>query len=468
MIQLPLDSNLKAEIATYDLFKGVGETDIDWFLSRAEHREYAEGEHLFVPGDELNALEIVLEGACMVKVKQGNEYREYRTWTRGAVIGKLPFSRLQKTSAYGVAVEKCRILCLHEQFFPEMAHQSYVLLGNCVAVMSDRIRDFTQVQLQNEKLMALGKLSAGLAHELNNPASAIVRSAEELYERTHHTPERFKAIITMRVTEEQTDAVNAILFGKIAAARPDLPLLQLEAKRDDILDWLEDHAIDNADDIAETFLEFGLYVEDLEKIEAIVEGRALGPILNWIENTLNLENTVTEIREAAGRIAELVRSVKAYTHMDQAQAFEPLDLHEGIKNTLTMLKHLIRQKGIVLEKTLDPNLPKISGNPGELNQVWTNLIDNAIDALPSAGTLKIRSFYRHKKVVIEIEDNGGGIPLEVQNQIFEPFFTTKPIGQGTGMGLEVVRRIVTQHHGEVKFSSQPGSTIFTIEFPQWN
>jgi signal transduction histidine kinase len=468
MTQLPLEANLKTEIADFSLFKGVNAADIDWFLSRAEHREYAEGEHLFVPGDALNSLEIVLEGACMVKVKQGNEFREYRTWTLGSVMGKLPFSRMKQASAYGVAVEKCRILCLHEQFFPEMAQQSYVLLGNCVAIMSDRIKDFTQVQLQSEKLMALGKLSAGLAHELNNPASAIVRSAEELYERTHHTPERFKAIITMRVTAEETDAVNAILFGKIGATRPDLPLLQREAKRDDLLDWLDDHDIDNADDIAETFLEFGLYVEDLEKIETIVAGRELGPILNWIENTLSLENTVTEIREAAGRIAELVRSVKAYTHMDQAQAFEPLDLHEGIKNTLTMLKHLIRQKSIVLEKSLDPDLPKIAGNPGELNQVWTNLIDNAIDALPVGGTLKIRSFFRHKKVVIEIEDNGSGIPPEVQNQIFEPFFTTKPIGQGTGMGLEVVRRIITQHHGEVKFSSQAGSTIFTIEFPQWN
>jgi signal transduction histidine kinase len=453
-------------LAGFEIFDQVKPAAIQWLIDHAEYQLFDEGEQIFQPGQDVDQMLVVVKGSYVLRMNQGNEFKDMGEWGAGYATGLLPFSRMKQSTAYGFALEPLEILSLPKSCFTEMVSISYEMVQNLVAVMSNRIKSFTELRLQDEKLMSLGKLSAGLAHELNNPASALVRSTEELYGKIHQSPERFKSVITMRVTLEETDRLNDILFSKTQQApKKELTLLQREAKKDDILDWLDDNNIDQGDDIAETFLDFGLQVEDLDKMKAAVNGKDLDAILWWIESTLSLERLVKEIRESADRIGKLVRSVKSYTHMDQSQALQPTDLHEGLRSTLTMLKHAQKEKNIQLVQEFAVDMPLVVMHPGEMNQVWTNLIDNAIDAAPLGGTLTIRSSVQKGKAVVDIIDNGSGIPEEIRTKIFDPFFTTKAVGKGTGMGLEITRRIVLQHHGDIQVKSKPGETIFTVCIP---
>ncbi len=456
---------LIGQIRTFEPFQNLGDSDLQWLIDRSDYVLYKQGENIFYPKKPVDHMQIVVDGEFVSRIKQGNDFNEVGTWSTGYITGLLPFSRMKEAMAYGTALRDTYMLELHKKYFTEMVEVSYEMTQNLVAQMSNRIRDFTHIRLQNEKLMSLGKLSAGLAHELNNPASSIVRNVEELYRRTHQTPERFKRVMTMRITPEQTDRVNAILFSKIDAKRPELSLMQRESLKDDLLDWLEDRDVDNAEVIAETFVEFGMTEDDLDEIHDIVDGKHLDGIMPWLESTLSLEQLVGEIKEASGRIADLIKSIKSYSHMDRARDGELIDIQDGILSTLTILKHQLKNKSIDVQQDFGENLPKILAFPGQLNQVWTNLLDNAIDAMDSGGVLTIKTYDKRDRVFVEITDNGPGIPDDVKSKIFDPFFTTKGVGKGTGLGLEVVRRIVDHHKGSITVDSVPGKTTFTICFP---
>jgi len=453
------------QLRFFEVFQNLPDKDLEWLIERADYVLYKEGEQLFFSGKQVVNMQVIVDGEYVMRLKQGNEYRELGAWGTGTLTGLLPFSRMKEAVASGTALRDTYVLELHKKHFTEMVTVSYEMTQNLVGEMSDRIRDFTATRLQNEKLMSLGKLSAGLAHELNNPAASIVRNAEELYHRTHQTPERFKRIMTMRITPEQTDQVSTILFSKINTPRPELTLMQRESLKDDLLDWLEDRNVENAETIAETFVEFGMTEADLDEIQDIVDGKHLDSIMLWLEVTLSMEMLVCEIQEASGRIATLINSIKSYSHMDRSKDGEQIELPEGIINTLTMLKHQLKSKSIHVKKEFGENLPKILAFPGELNQVWTNLIDNAIDAMDEGGILNIKTYAKRDRVFVEITDNGPGIPENVVSKIFDPFFTTKEIGKGTGLGLEVVRRIVEHHKGSIEVESVPGKTTFTVCFP---
>lgn len=465
---LPKPPELLSTLQSFETFKGISPEALSWMIGRADYIFYGAGENLFEPGQAVNHTQIIVKGRYVVRFEQQGETRELGVWEAGYITGVLPFSRMKEARSTGQALEPTYTLELHKKHFIEMANVSYELTQALVAVMSDRVRDFTTLQFQAEKLMALGKLSAGLAHELNNPASAMVRNAEELYKKIHASPEKFKSIVTMRITAEQTDQVNAILFSRIRMAKGrDLPLMEREERMDDIIGWLEDHGIEEGEDIAETFADFGMTVDDLARIHGIVGDGATGPIMWWLESTLSLETLVEEIREASNRISKLVKSIKDYSHMDRGVAMEPVDIHEGLRSTLVMLKHKFKSKNIGLVKNFSPELPKVNGFAGELNQVWTNLIVNAIDAMGQDGTLAIDTFPEREYVRVDITDNGSGIPDEIQTRIFEPFFTTKAMGEGTGMGLDIVRKIMSRHKAEIEVESRPGKTTFSLCFPAY-
>lgn len=457
---------LLEKLQSFDAFTSVSESSLEWLLEHSEYKCYEEGEHLFVPEQPVNHMQVIMEGAFAVRFKRGGDMKEVGVWETGYITGVLPFSRMTHAKAYGQAIRKTCLLELHKDRFVEMVNHCYDLTQALVATMTNRVRGFTQLRYQDEKLMALGKLSAGLAHELNNPASAMVRSSDELYKKIHATPEKFKSIITMRITPEQTDAVNAILFSKLENLNEvDLSLMEREEQLDDLLDWLEDHEIKDAEDLAETFVDFGLTEEELDEISDIVNGQHIGPILHWIESTLSLEKLVAEIQDSADRIATLVKSVKNYSHMDRGSAFEPIDLHDGIRTTLIMLKHKWKSKNIQLEKKFHDQLPKVKASVGELNQVWTNLIVNAIDAMDREGKLTIETYPDREFVCVDITDTGHGISEENLSRIFDPFFTTKKMGEGTGIGLDIVKRIMNRHKADIKVESQPGKTTFSLCFP---
>ena len=458
---------IRTLLQTFDAFQNVEVEAIDWLIEHSTYQVSEEMEIMVKPGEPINYMNIMLDGEGAFYIPQGNKLKELGVWKTGDVSGLLPFSRLTSSTGFVKILRKSHILLCHRDIFPELICQSYQLTKNLVAVMSNRIRNFTHEKTQDEKLMAMGKLSAGLAHELNNPASAMVRSAQKLYENIHTTPERFKQVMSLQVTDEQTDTVNTILFSRLKNKPEEdvRTLLEKESAMDDLLDWLEDRAIDQADEIAETLLEYQFTEDDLDEIESVMAGKPITGILRWIESTLSKENLINEIKESADRISSLVKSMKAYSRMDQDVDVEYTDIHKGIINTLIILKHKWKQKQIRLVKEFDKNLPNLKVHPGKLNQVWTNIIDNAIDAMDKGGQLTIKTFSERKNYCITIEDTGHGIPEDVLNRIFEPFFTTKGIGEGTGMGLDIVQRLITEHGGKIEVESQPGNTVFKISLP---
>lgn len=465
----PKPADLFDQLRAFDLFNDVSDEALRWLMDKSTYYCIPKDELLFRSGDAIDHMQIILTGALLISRNDGKTKREMGFWEAPYVAGVLPFSRMKAVAAEGKATEDTSILMLHKECFTEMVNVSYVLTQALVSVMTERVRDFQQMRLMDEKLMALGKMSAGLAHELNNPASAMVRSSQELHKHMAQTPERFKALVTMRVSEGDVDEVNRILFGRMEARadEDDLSLLDREERHDDLEDWFGDHDIAGFDDVSDTFLDWNFTTEILDEIAGILPAKALKTVLWWIETSLTTESLVDEIQTASSRIAELVTSIKAYSHMDSDPSMEFVNLHKGIKSTLTMLKFKFKKKRIELVKDIDPNIPHIKALEGELNQVWTNLISNALDVLPEdgSGKLTIRTYRRRDNLCLEFEDNGSGVPEDIQSRIFEPFFTTKGIGEGTGMGLDIVRRVLKRHGGTVAVESVPGKTCFRVCFP---
>ena len=463
---LDKSSNLLAELKSFEELRDISENTLEWLIEIAEYGKYETGETTFKPGDPIEQMYFLLRGEISFKRSMNGDFVEIARQKAPSISGLLPYSRMKSTTAIGEALEDCYALFVHKDFFPEIGIKDQALMQALVAVMTSRVRTFTHRQTQNEKLMALGKISAGLAHELNNPASAMVRSADELYKRIHYSPERFKGIIKMNITAEQTDQLNGILYSRIKEGPQTYGLMEREERLDELVDWMDDRALEHAEDIAETFVDFGISTDELDKIQETVNGQDVGVLLWWFESTLNLEKLVLEIQEAADRISKLVKSVKTYSHMDQGVGKESTNIHDGIKSTLTMLGHKLKKKQIKVIEDYDIDLPKIPAVVGELNQVWTNLIDNAIDALDQQGMLTIKTYSDKYYVCVDVIDNGAGMPEEVKNRIFEPFFTTKGIGEGTGMGLDIVKKILDRHQTKIEVASVEGQgTTFKLCFP---
>ncbi|MEM6320845.1 MAG: ATP-binding protein [Bacteroidota bacterium] len=462
-------SSVKTFLKSLTTLSNVEDEALDWLLSKARITSFPADTFLFEPGDDVEDLIIVLEGEVNVYFESEEGRQPLFLQQKGSIAGNLPFSRVKKATAFGKIITPTTLLLLSKNYFTEMVTVSYSMTQALVAVMSDRIRDVSQNRFQDEKLKALGKISAGLAHELNNPASAMVRSAEILYEKLSETPENFKAVMQLAVSAEQTDNVNELIFEKISTqktAPKDFSLLERQDRVDELMDWMEDHAVENADMIAETLTDFNFETSDLETLLTIVQAEhKLSPVLNWFDNRLSVELLVSEIKEASSRVANLVQSVKKYSHMDEGRSKRMTDIHDGLRTTLSILDHQMKQKQIKIDKDFADTLPTIEANAGELNQIWTNLLANAIDAAPrKGGVIKVRTFMDCDYVCVAIEDNGSGIPEDILSRIWEPFFTTKGVGEGTGMGLDMVKKIVTRHRGYIGVVSNPGKTVFNVKF----
>ncbi|GAB4427553.1 MAG: ATP-binding protein [Bacteroidia bacterium] len=443
----------------------VPEDQLRWLIDRSECRSHATGEMLFGRGDPTLHMFVILSGKIRLWFEQGGEKREMARLQPGDISGVLPYSRLRQAVGFASTLEPSTFLALHRDHFPEMIRTQYELTEALVHTMTNRVRNFTAQQQQNEKLLALGKLSAGLAHELNNPAAAVVRSAQLLKKHLAYLPEDFKRVIAIRLEPAQVDAVNEAMFRHLQAPPASLGLMERTDREDEVRDWLEDNDIAAADEMAEVFVEAGFTTADLNFVLEQVSHRELAPVLGWMRNVLVTERFVSEIEESSRRISDLVQSVKAYTHMDQAQDRQPVDVHAGIRSTARMLQHKFRKNGVTLVEAFGDDVQPFAGYPGEINQVWTNLMDNALDAMEQGGTLEVKTYMDGPCVFVSFTDSGKGIPPEVLPRIFDPFYTTKPMGKGTGLGLDVVQRIVQRHRADIEVDSRPGQTVFRLYFP---
>ncbi|HEU4476946.1 MAG TPA: ATP-binding protein [Pyrinomonadaceae bacterium] len=451
------------------VFSDLPDDQLQWFADQSEDFRYAAGDVLFRKGDKPDEMVIFLEGEMNAYWEEKDHDQVYiaRAGERSTeVTGMLPFSRMTGYQVTGRAVTDVRLLRFPARLFPELMQRSPILVERLVGILSDRVRETTTLDQQQDKLMALGKLSAGLAHELNNPAAGATRAANDLIETLKLLRAADIRLCSHEFTAEQQASIETFESRAIehTATAQQLNSLDQSDKEDEISTWLESHGIDDPWQISGNLVEAGMDSESLDQLLGEIPSTALVDVLSRVNCQLAAAKLASEIKTATGRISELVGAIKEYSYMDQASV-QDLDVHKGLENTLVILKYKLRKKDITVTRDYAESLPLIKAYGSELNQVWTNLIVNAVDAMSEGGKLKVRTKREPTDILIEIRDNGAGIPAAVRSRIFEPFFTTKPVGEGTGLGLDTVARIVRKHRGNVRFESKPGDTCFQVRLP---
>lgn len=446
-------------------FQHVPEEQLQWLTKQGEIVHLQEGALMFNAGEQVVYTYIILTGKFRVCSMQSGKLRELRILDPGQVTGYLPYSRATVTPAFCEALKTSTIFKCPAANIKQGIVQNYELTEALVHIMVNRVREFTSIQQQNEKMFALGKLSAGLAHELNNPAAAISRAAALLQNQVHQLPHLFKEVAKLHIREEKVDRIQDLIMEKIDAAPAALSMMQKAAFEDDISDWLYNNNIQNID--TEGLAERRFTIDNLNAIKACAVPDELPVVIEWISNYVVTNKMAEDIRTSSERISSLVGAVKNFTFMDKDSDRQMVNIHNGIRNTLTMLNYKLRKANINVIEDYDTTVPEVKAFPGELNQVWTNIIDNAIDAMEvnQKGNLTISSKHDTRFVKIYIKDDGPGIPKDIQQNIFTPFFTTKEMGKGSGLGLDVVTRIMIQHNGSVKVNSEPGATEFEVCIP---
>jgi signal transduction histidine kinase len=451
------------------VFADLPDDQLKWFADNTEEYRYSAGDELFRKGDPPAELVILLEGEFHAYWDERDHDVVYigRAGDQTSeVTGMLPFSRMTSYQVTGRAVTDMRLLRFPVQLFPEMMQRMPVLVQRLVGIMSDRVREAATLDQQQDKLMALGKLSAGLAHELNNPAAGATRAANDLIETLKELRAADMRLCSHDLSDNQQSSIAAFERKAIdhTATAEQLNSLDQSDREDQVSEWLEAHGVSEAWKLSPNLVEAGMDSPALEQLLGEIPSTAISDVLARVNSQLAAAKLASEIKTATARISELVGAIKEYSYMDQA-SLQELDVHKGLENTLLILKYKLRKKDITVTRDYDQSLPRIKAYGSELNQVWTNLIVNAVDAMSTGGKLKVRTKREPTDIMIEIRDNGAGIPPEVRSRIFEPFFTTKAVGEGTGLGLDTVARIVRKHRGNVRFESKPGDTCFQVRLP---
>jgi signal transduction histidine kinase len=458
------EAELVERLAAHRTVGSAPREQLEWLAAHGKIRRITVGEVVARPGDQVRDLYLVFSGRFSIRVDQGDGPRKILEWGPGDVGGLLPFSRMQTSPGMTTVDEDGELLAVAGSCFPEMISRCQAITATLVHVMVDRARRFTSSGFQVEKMVSLGRLAAGLAHELNNPASALARSAGELGARVDELEGSALALGAERLSAEQVAAVAAArTHCNSSRARAALSPLE-RADREDAVDaWVARHARCGvtADELAET----PLTVEQLDQLAGTL-GEALGLALRSLVARYRARSLAAEVESAAKRIHELVAAIKGFTYMDQSRVPKPVAIGKGLADTLAVLGAKARGKSVAVSLHVAEDLPLVDGLGGELNQVWQNLIANAIDAVPESGHIEVTAVGEPKWVVVRVVDDGPGIPAGIVERIFDPFFTTKPVGSGTGLGLDIARRIVREHEGQLEVESRPGRTEFRVRLPR--
>ena len=417
------------------------------------------GELLFDENATVNSLYVVLDGQICIYRLEGKQENEIGTHLPGEFTGGLAVLTGKRSIHRARATSPSRVLEIDSSAFYRMAAEVPDVAEVFISRLASRLRETQRAFRQQEKMAALGKLSAGLAHELNNPAAAAQRAADQLRQATREA--QLLALEHDGRISAAGRAALARLLSEAEANRASLDALALSDREDELCDWLDGRGFEEAWELAPT-LAASFEAQRLEDLAAEIGDEPLKDAVGWLAATLELTGLAADVSRCAARISELVGAMKRYTYMDRAATGE-VDIREGIDDTLAVLSHKLGSLSVTRE--YEEGLPAVRANGSELNQVWTNLIDNAADAVDGRGRIGIRVFRDEGYVVVEVSDSGPGIPRHVRDRIFEPFFTTKDVGEGSGLGLDVVRRVVSGHGGEVSLRSEPGETTFRVQLP---
>jgi signal transduction histidine kinase len=457
-------SGLVDRLAAHKNFEKVPRKELEWLCSNGDLRRYERGDVIVPQGVPVTQMIIILDGQLAHYVERGTGRRKFMEWHSGDATGLLPYSRLNVAPGTSVIEEETQGLVFHKDQFPELIHECPTVTAMLVHAMLDRARQFTSTDWQDEKVMSLGRLAAGLAHELNNPASAVARSATLLTDALAQAEETSHDLGAADLTDDQRERVEALRRNFLLPATTGVfSAIERADHEDELLEWLESHGADTAP--AQALADSGVSVATLDELADVLPGEALDLTLRWIAARYTTRSLATDIERAATRIHDLVSAVKRFTYMDRATIAEPTNIAQGLMDTVAVLASKAKAKSVAVTLSIPGDLPFVRVYGGELNQVWANLLENALDAVNPSGRVTMSAAREGDRVVVRFVDDGPGIAPDVRPRIFDPFFTTKPIGEGSGLGLDISRRIVTQHGGQIEVDSQPGRTEFRVILP---
>jgi len=455
------DAGLVERLAALPTMADIPRDELEWLVAHGNLERHAAGTVVNRKGTRFDRLIIVLEGRIPIHLDRGTGPRWVMDWSAGDVTGRLPYSRMALSRRDVYVEDDSELFSINETHFPGMIRNCPVFIEQTVHHMVDRARRFNSTDFQEEKMISLGRLAAGLAHELNNPASAALRGAKLLLAGVPEANATVRALTGAALMDAQLAGIERV-FGAMMAtpARPVRSPIERADREDEIADWLQRHGTDPT--LTASLAETAIDVAMLDDLADELPDETLVAVLRWLAWEASTRSLAGDVERAATRISDLVDAVKRFTYMDNLAGPEVADVAAGLRDTLGMLAAKVKSKDAIVTLDVEADLPSVRASGGELNQVWLHLVDNALDAIARSGHVDISACRELDRVTVRVIDDGPGIPPDALPRIFDPFFTTKQPGQGTGLGLEIARRLVRHCHGQIMAESTPGRTVFRV------
>ena len=456
-----MDKSLVDRIAAFPKLKKIPRSELEWLVKNGSLESMEVGKIIGAKAQRIEYLWIILSGRIAIRVDRGLGERLVTEWLPGDVTGMLPYSRMKGPPGDNYIKEPSEFLSIRVEKFPEMIVECPEFTAHCVHSMLDRARNFNTSDLQDEKMVSLGRLAAGMAHELNNPASATVRDSKFLLENLERLNKSSISLGVLGLNNSQLKAIESICINCLQRSKKsNLSPIERADYQDEINAWLSNHSI--KEDFAVELADTTATVDELDKLATSISEESLEIVLRWIVSSYTVNELAFAIERSVLQIHKLVDSVKNFTYLDDFSERKSISVEKGIRDTITVLASKIRSKKAYINLKVENNLPPVYANGSELNQVWLILLDNALDAIDEAGQIDISACFELNRVEVKIIDNGCGISEDVISKVFDPFFTTKPPGQGTGLGLDIARRFIRRYGGDISVTSGQRKTEFFV------